>query len=201
MPPVLYLNTKHMKCRHGRNDHHPNIDPISVDILQGYTNEATSIGYMEVKLLHRSTMKEGMWEECRIYDMLHQPKSKLHKVENCLSNECFSNEWVAMIAEAEWFLLIEKVYLRPESRGRDFGFVAVRRLIKELRVADRCVVMLEPGPITYAACPGDAQSTWGAMNISEATEKLTGYWKRMGFESWSYTDEAWLYLSTADRLK
>lgn len=163
--------------------------------------ENTTIGAIKAQLLNRSEMARDtineMWEQCRAFDdTCPEANAKLGDVENFISNECFLPEKQELMDLAEWILVIEEVYLERKYRRRGLSLVAVDALIQTLSGGDKCVVLLQAGPIcryTEDGPDGDTKS----LCILDIMEKLARHWKRMGFDEWSYTDDAWLCLSTS----
>lgn len=139
-----------------------------------------------------------MYDQCVAFDSAHAPESKVYKVWNFLSNECFDEDKQAHIDAAEAVLFVDQVYIKPEFRRKGLILIAIDELIKQLGADDgmsgRCVVLLQPGPI--GSCGGGGNSE---MDAAEAGEKIARHWKRMGFEEWSYTDESWLSLASTHR--
>lgn len=138
----------------------------------------------------------------------------MHKVENYLGNECFHPAKQALLDQAKWVLYVEKVVLYPAYKGRGLGLRIVDAVIHEtcaeMEGKGEGVVLLEPGPVVL----GGGGSNWGegqseryegfvgkgeVEREDDATERIRRHWMRMGFEAWSYTDEAWLCLSTRER--
>ena len=199
-PRYISINVREAECMHGEVGVHgpegklANISCYSSTI---YSREQRPIGYMKSQLLTKGAMHidgglNGMWQECQAYDESHAPESKLDKVENYLSNESFYTDKQSLIDAAESVLFIEQVYIKPVYRGNGFGLLAIDCLINQLGVGERCIVLLQAGAINGAF---DGRENC-SMNPSEAHEKIARHWKRMGFDEWSYTDDAWLCLST-----
>lgn len=180
-------NDSHNSCTH--------ITCYEVFLLQ---NEDHAIGSIQCQLLHKAGMDaiglNTMWDECQAYNTSHAPESKLDKVENYLANGCFLPEKQTLIDKAEYILFIEEVYVDSEYRGRGISLLGMELLIAELGVGERCVVLLQAAPLVQVIRT-DSQAGDGCAVT--AHERIARHWKRMGFEKWSWTDDAWLCLSTA----
>lgn len=127
-----------------------------------------------------------MWEECQACDDFHSPGSKLDEVENFLSNECFPPDKQPLIDEAEHILIIEDVHVAPKFRGRGISLLGLELLIRELEDGEKCVVLLQATPLVHKLVE-QVQTEECAVT---AHEKIACYWKRTGFEEWSWTDDA-----------
>lgn len=205
--------TTHLKlhpCIHtDPSEHHPNITSLTLTLhLRQDTAIDHRIGIIQADLLTTSSLNSNFdfWTECRAFDRAHSPTAKLNKVENYLSNESFYEDKQVVIDRAGWVLYVEIVYLGLEWRGRGWGLIGVERLIGEVERMwkengmGEGVVVLEPGPVRVREeWDLDVRDDEEVEGRGDATEKLARHWKRMGFETWSYTDEAWLCLSTARR--
>lgn len=188
-------------CTHDDpSDQHPDITSLTLHLHLPPNLSDTRIGILQSHLLTTNPSNPDLWTSCRALDRAHAPTAKLHKIENYLSNECFLPNQQALLDRAAWVLYVDAVYLRPEWRGRGWGMEGVRRLVGEVVMMNEGegVVLLEPGPVGVRGewafeveAPGVQEGGEG-----DATERLARYWMRMGFEAWSYTDEAWLCLST-----
>ncbi|KAK3109217.1 hypothetical protein LTR53_017765, partial [Teratosphaeriaceae sp. CCFEE 6253] len=132
------------------------------------------------------------------YDAAHADAgARLEKVENYLANESFHPRFETRVAEAESVLFVEEVRLHEALRGRDLGFWMVRELIRGLGLGERGVVLLQAGGISREG-RGGRDRDGGGSGGGESTERLTRYWRRMGFSEWSDSDEAWLCLDPAE---
>ena len=127
-------------------------------------------------------------------------------------------EWVLYLEKA----YLEPEY-RGRGWGLKGVDEVVRRVEAEIAKKEKggqgeMVVLLEPGPIVlgnegrgwegdrgaeargFDVCGGgkvdggEKAGVASGLDVEDATEKIARHWKRMGFEAWSYTDEAWLCL-------
>ena len=76
-------------CAHEHpSDLYPNISCITANI-HANANENIVFGHIKPQFLDKSAMDSmgpcRMWEECKAYDAVHAPDSKLAKVENYLA--------------------------------------------------------------------------------------------------------------------
>lgn len=177
---------------------HPNITAYTSTLtLSDHQNHLT-IGTIQSQLLYKSAMETTdswtMWEECQAYDAAHLG-SKLDKVWNYLSNECFLHDRQVLIDQAEWVLHIQSAHVEPEYRGQRLSLWAVNQLIEDIGVGEGCVVLLQAGVIGPGVSCSKVDGE-GAVNAANAGERIARHWRRMGFSEWSYTDDAWLCLST-----
>lgn len=168
------------------SSHHPNIRAYEASVHL----HSHRIGHVKVYVLDKAAMTRTslnrMWEECQDFDARHDG-TKLDKIENFLSNESLVRDWGNKVEEAEAVLFIDRVWLEAKFRRQGRGLMAVRKTIEALRVPAKTVVMLQAGDV-------------GGLKVDchDAGEKLTRYWKRLGFAEWSESDESWLLLWLED---
>jgi hypothetical protein len=129
-----------------------------------------------------------MWEETQAYDALH-PEGMMDKVDNFVSNEEFPPKRERNFREAHSIVFIENVWLHPDSRGHGRSLHAVRMALLKVGVPNETVVLLQAGSMEETQ-----------MDVTEANERLTAHWKKLGFEPWSPSDDAWLCLSLEDEI-
>lgn len=198
------VKTQSTCCTHdlssgpGSHESSPNISCFCCTII---LQQQISAGTIKVQLLKKAAMDAtglgAMWHECQAYDAAHAPDAKLDKVENYLSNECFPVDKQAYIDSADSILFVEEAYVAPPYRRQGLSLLGVDLLMKQLELDQRCVVLLQAGPINKAS---DTEVKRG-ISTAEAYEKIARHWRRMGFQEWSYTDDAWLCLATEERPK
>ena len=196
----LSLKLEQCNCIHIKstepNNPYPNISCIYVDL---YNHGVITGGNIKAALLNKHAMEalspSAMWAECQAYDGAHVPEAKLNKVENYLANESFPSHYQAQIDEAEWVLYIDEVYIDPCFRGKGLSLLALDLLIQELDVGEKCVVLLQAGCIVRFERDPRSQG----VDALEAYEKVARHWRRMGFQEWSDSDDAWLCLWSSDR--
>ena len=179
---------------------HPNITPLSVKT----TYQTHPIGHIKAYRFDTAAMRARggpaqFWLECREFDAAHEG-TKAEKIENFLANEAIVWEKRGRVEGVEVVLFVDEVVLEREWRGKGLvGLRAVAKLVDRQLAVSRCtldgssseafghemIVMLQAGAVS-GEVGGDDEAG------EEAGEKLTQYWKRMGFEEWSLSDTAWL---------
>lgn len=197
--PVADINlvTNQYDCTFHATNAHPLITSHFTAIrhpTECSTSSIQHIGHVKSHMIstHPRSLDDGsMWAACQAYDESHAPDSKLHKVENYLANESYTTERDAQIRKATAVLFIEEVWLESGWRGRGLGREALDRVIREVVGTQQAVVLLQPGPVGPAARDADGNE----MDAGEATARIERCWRKMGFETWSESDESWLCLS------
>ena len=154
-------------------------------------HDSTPTGNLKARVLEKSIMDAipggEMFRQCQAFDKANDDGSMLALLANFLSNETFPPDKEAKIADAEAVLFITEAHIDPEYRGQGFSLLAVDKLIEKLGLGESGVALLLAAPLSYPA---------SGAGVSEACEKLTEHWGRMGFETWSESNKAWLCLST-----
>lgn len=184
---------------------HPTITSLTATLH--HAASSNPIGTITAHLITLNNNDDNLYTATQAYDHAHPPGAKLHKVWNFLANESFWPERQKVLDEAGWVLYLERVVLGREWRGRGLGLVGVdevMRVVGEGR--GRGIVLLEPGPAGEEHAEEEWEEGWtgevGAAGgeveggVDDATEKIARHWRRMGFASWSSSDEAWLCLSS-----
>jgi hypothetical protein len=170
-------------CTHTESEHeHPNIQSITANFtlpeaahpLERY--KPSPIGTIDAYTFNTASMcsisTAQFWLECQQYDNAHG--TKLDKIENFLGNDSFKPAYESKVATAETIVFIDKVWLTAAYRGQRRGHAMVRSLLEALDLPGHTVTMLQAGGLSLAAQPVDEMD-------GDATEKLTRYWKAMGF--------------------
>lgn len=212
MTLTLHLQTQ--PCSHNTDtdptSSHPNITPLHYTIHTP-KYRASPIGTLRAYTFNTAAMRQQggpaqFWHECQAFDAAHEG-TKLDKIENFLANESFPAERQAQIDTVALVLFVDEVFLEKEYRGRGVGLWAVDRLIslhapapcfsddeEEARGGAAVVVLLQAGTISR-------EGVAGGGGVGKADEKLTQYWKRLGFGEWSWSDGAWLCLVAGERVR
>lgn len=193
---TIRVRIDEVNCMHDKVDSHSEIPHIFCYTATIHLPEQLTIGSIKGQLLRKAEMDNispnTMWEECQAFDASHAAESKLDKVENYLANECFPPDKQALIDEAESILFVQEVHIHRKFRGQGISLFGIDLLVKQLGVEENCVVLLQAAPLANKVSKDEEAEVCALI----AHEKIARHWKRTGFQEWSWTDDAWLCLST-----
>ncbi|KAF2770541.1 hypothetical protein EJ03DRAFT_350377 [Teratosphaeria nubilosa] len=191
----MHLKLFNSPCADPACNDHTNIQALSGHLLI----DNIIAGSLKAQLLFAARMRtqDGliqMWQECQEFDACSNG-AKIEKVENYLANESFAmKDRQRDVDEASVILHVEEVWLKRLYRGEGRGLWMVRELVRQLELADDVVVMLQAGPLSRERQGQDTVESDG----KSAHERIACHWKKLGFDEWSDSDDAWLCLRVGE---
>jgi GNAT superfamily N-acetyltransferase len=198
----MQLTTKDIPCDDSLCTQHPNTRSL---LSKLFLPEDITAGTIKAQLLNAQQMRQQggriqMWLECQSFDGVHEG-AKLDKVENHLANESFAvKDRQRDVDEASAILHIEELWAEKSYRGRGLGWWMIERLLQELKMTGDGMVMLQAGPVSRETRDREDDTLEGLREDGgeSAHEKLARHWKKLGFDEWSDSDDAWLLLKVCE---
>ncbi|KAH9810924.1 hypothetical protein Tdes44962_MAKER05951 [Teratosphaeria destructans] len=187
----MHLKLFNSICANPACNNHRNIQALSGHLI---ISNATA-GSLKAQLLFAAQMRtrnglNQMWQECQDFDACTEA-AKMEKVENYLVNESFALKGRQRdVDQASMILHIEEVWLERLYRGEARGLWMLRELARQLRLPGDVVVMLQAGPLSREEQGQETPESDG----KSAHERIACHWKKLGFDEWSDSDDAWLCL-------